>query len=293
MDPIALSKAKGWRRTYFAPMSVIFWGVHVASIVGVALMGWSWRGFGLAMALYAIRMFFITGAYHRYFSHRSYKTSRAFQFFLALGATFTSQKGVLWWAAHHRTHHRLSDQPGDLHSVKQSGFMWSHIGWIMSSDFDDTDLSRIKDLAKYPELRFLNRFWIVPPILLAVTLYAVGGVWALLWGSGVSQVLSWHGTFTINSLSHLFGTRRYATGDDSRNNWFLAIITMGEGWHNNHHQYQVSARQGFYWWEVDLTYYILRSLAALGLIWDLHPVPRHVRDDVMAPANTAADLPVA
>jgi stearoyl-CoA desaturase (delta-9 desaturase) len=282
MTPVDAARAKGWRHVYFNVLTLPFWGIHALAIIGIAMLGWSWTGLALCLALYVPRMFFVTGAYHRYFSHRSYKTSRWFQFVLALGATMTSQKGVLWWAAHHRLHHKLSDAPGDLHSVRQSGFLWSHMGWILARDLEGTDLSRIRDFSKYPELVWLDRWWFVPPVAAGVLTFAIGaafgaGAFALVWGFALCQVLCWHGTFTINSLSHLWGARRYATEDDSRNNPVLAVITMGEGWHNNHHHYQVSSRQGFYWWEVDATYYVLRGLSAVGLIWDLHGVPEHVR----------------
>jgi stearoyl-CoA desaturase (Delta-9 desaturase) len=268
----------GWR-VYAHPGTIPYWGVHVMAIAGIALVGFSWTGVLIALACYVPRMFFVTGAYHRYFSHRSYKTSRAFQFVLALGATMTAQKGPLWWAAHHRTHHKHSDGPGDLHSAMQSGFWWAHHGWILDRSLDSTDLSRIKDLAKYPELRWLNRYWVLPVIAIAVVAFAIGGGYGLVWAFAVPTVLCWHGTFTINSLSHLWGNRRYATTDDSRNNAVLAVITMGEGWHNNHHHYQRSVRQGFYWWEIDCTYYVLRALAVVGLVWDLHGVPDHVREE--------------
>jgi stearoyl-CoA desaturase (delta-9 desaturase) len=279
VTPVERAQAKGWRHVYFNALTLPFWGVHVLAIVGVALTGFSWLGLAWCAAMYVPRMFFVTGAYHRYFSHRSYKTSRWFQFLLALGATFTAQKGVLWWAAHHRVHHKLSDMPGDLHSVKQSGFWWSHMGWILARDLEGTDQSRIKDFAKYPELRWLDRYWIVPPVAAGVLAYVIGGFWGLTWAFAVPQVLCWHGTFTINSLSHLWGSRRYTTEDDSRNNLVLALITMGEGWHNNHHHYQVSARQGFHWWEIDGTFYVLKVLSAVGLIWDLHGVPEHIVED--------------
>ena len=284
---VAAARAQSWRRTYFNLLTIPYWGVHALAIAGVAITGFSWWGLALALICYVPRMFFVTGAYHRYFSHRSYKTSRWFQLVLALGATATGQKGPLWWAAHHRVHHKLSDQPGDLHSVVQSGFWWAHHGWLLSRDLEDTDLSRIKDFAKYPELRWLNRWWMLPPIAVGVVTFLAGGFFALVWAFAVSQVLAWHGTFTINSLSHLWGNRRYATGDDSRNNPVLAAITMGEGWHNNHHHYQVSARQGFYWWELDCTYYVLRALAAVGLIWDLHGVPDHIRASGREPGRAA------
>jgi stearoyl-CoA desaturase (delta-9 desaturase) len=237
--------------------SIPFFAIQLASVVGVFWYGWSWKGALLAVALYYVRMFGVTGAYHRYFSHRTYRTSRAFQFVLALLAMTSVQKGVLWWASHHRHHHRHSDQPEDVHSVLQDGFWWSHVGWIVSKKYDQTDLSKVKDLARFPELRFLDRFHVLVPIAYATTLYLLGGTFALFWGFFVSTSLLWHGTFTINSLTHVFGSQRYVTTDNSRNHLLLALITMGEGWHNNHHYYQRSVKQGFFWWEIDLTYYVL------------------------------------
>jgi stearoyl-CoA desaturase (delta-9 desaturase) len=288
MNAVEAARAKGWWRVYLNAMTIPYWGIHALAIAGICVLGWSWTGLALALALYVPRMFFVTGAYHRYFAHRSYKTSRWFQLVLALGAQSTSQKGALWWAAHHRLHHKLSDQPGDLHSVVQSGFWWAHHGWILSRDLEGTDDGRIKDFSRYPELRWLDRWWWSPVVAVAVATFLLGGWFGLVWGWALSTVLCWHGTFTINSLSHIWGGKRYATGDDSRNNPVLAVITMGEGWHNNHHHYQVAARQGFFWWELDGTFYILKALAAVGLIWDLHGVPEHIRS-ATAPAS-AADL---
>jgi stearoyl-CoA desaturase (delta-9 desaturase) len=256
--------------------SVPFVAVHLAAIFGVVWLGWSWRGLALAVGLYYARMFFVTGGYHRYFSHRSFRTSRPMQLFFAFFAMTSSQKGVLWWASHHRAHHRFSDQEGDAHSVLREGFLWGHVGWILSRKYENVDSKRIRDFAKYPELVWLGRVWWVPPATLAVVLFAVGGWFALVWGFFVSTTLLWHGTFTINSLSHMFGSRRYAVSDNSRNNPLLAAITMGEGWHNNHHYYQRSVRQGFFWWELDPTYYVLRGMETLGLVWDLHAPPSHV-----------------
>jgi stearoyl-CoA desaturase (Delta-9 desaturase) len=247
-----------------------FYLVHVAAVVGVAMVGWSWKGAALAIALYYVRMFGVTAGYHRYFSHRTYRTSRAFQFVLAVVAQSSVQKGVLWWAAHHRDHHKYSDTPKDPHSFRNYGFWYSHVGWILSRETEDTDYSKISDLARYPELRWLNTWHVVPGVALAVALYFIGGPAALVWGFFVSTSLLWHGTFTINSLSHMFGKRRYTTTDDSKNNPILAIVTMGEGWHNNHHYYPRSVRQGFFWWEIDMSYYVLKGLEAIGLVWDLH-----------------------
>ncbi len=258
--------------------SLPFFAVHVIAIAGVIQLGWSWWGAALALGLYYVRMFGVTGGYHRYFSHKTYKTSRAFQLVLALLATSSSQKGVIWWAAHHRHHHRKSDLTGDVHSAKIDGFWWSHMGWILSDKFEKTDEHQVKDLLKYPELRWLDKYFLVPPTVLGVLLFAVGGWWALVWGLFVSTALLWHGTFTINSLTHMIGKRRYVTTDNSKNHWLLAIVTMGEGWHNNHHYYPRSTRQGFFWWEWDPTYYVLRVLQALHIVWDLQEVPRKVRD---------------
>jgi stearoyl-CoA desaturase (delta-9 desaturase) len=269
------------------PQALPFWLVHLGAVIGVALVGWSWSGLALAIGLYYLRMFFVTGAYHRYFSHKSYKTSRGFQLFLAFMAQTSSQKGVLWWAAHHRWHHRFSDQPEDVHSYSRDGFWWSHVGWILAARYEDTDESRVSDLARYPELRWLNRYWYLPVVVYGVTCFLVGGWSGLVWGYLVSTVLLWHGTFTINSLSHRFGNRRYATTDDSKNNWLLALITMGEGWHNNHHYRQTSARNGFFWWEIDMTYYGLRLLALLGLVWDLRQPSARALDAGHQPAPAA------
>ncbi len=266
--------------------------VHVACLA-VVWVGFSWVALEVAVLLYFVRMFAVTGFYHRYFSHRSFKTSRAAQFLFAVLGASAVQRGPIWWAAHHRYHHAHSDQPDDVHSPRQHGFFWSHMGWFMSDRYVTTDDSLVKDLCKYPELRWLDRFDVVVPSLLGSAVFSLGmvlkhhapelgtGGWQMLvWGFLISTVAVYHGTYTINSLSHVFGRQRYATGDASRNNAWLAVLTLGEGWHNNHHHYPASARQGFYWWEVDVTYYLLRGLALFGIIWDLRPVPAAIRDGV-------------
>lgn len=251
--------------------------VHLVALAGVVFGGWSWSGFALAVGVYFVRMVVVTATYHRYFSHRAYRTSRAFQFLLALGAQSAAQNDVLWWASHHRWHHRYSDTPRDVHSAKLRGFWYSHFGWILTDTWK-TDLKLVPDLAKYPELRYLSRSGInfLPSAVLGLAFLLIGGTHGLVWGYMVSTVLLWHGSFAINSLTHMFGRRRYATKDESRNNWLLAILTTGEGWHNNHHHYPSAANQGFFWWEIDLTYYVLRALQALGLIWDLQRPPAAV-----------------
>jgi stearoyl-CoA desaturase (delta-9 desaturase) len=261
----------------FSPSSAAFWGIHLAAIAG-AIAFFSWKGVLLAIASYFVRMVLVTAAYHRYFSHRAFKTSRAFQFLLALGAQSSAQKGVLWWAGHHRHHHKYSDTPKDIHSVRRSGLWHAHVGWILGPEWDDTNNAMISDLTRFRELRFLNHraIHLLPAVALGLGFWLLGGPAVFVWGFLVSTVLLWHGSFSINSLSHLFGSRPYETSDDSRNNLALALLTTGEGWHNNHHHYQSSANQGFRWWEIDVTFYVLRALEFFGFIWDLRRPPRAV-----------------
>lgn len=274
------------------PSAVPFILVHLGCFAAI----WSditWQALALCAALYWLRIFAIGAGYHRYFSHRAYATGRVFQFILAFVAQSSAQKSILWWAAKHRHHHLHSDTADDVHSPRHKGFVYSHLGWIFARKHDKTDLTKVADLARYPELMWLHRHEQLPALVLAGLSFLVAGWSGLVVGFLWSTVLVYHGTFSINSLAHVHGRKRYVTGDDSRNNWLLALMTMGEGWHNNHHHYQVSARQGFFWWEVDCTYYVLRVLAAVGLVWDLHGVPEHIRvpatddaahDDVSAPA---------
>jgi stearoyl-CoA desaturase (delta-9 desaturase) len=264
--------------------------LHVGCLA-VFWVGFSWFALVFALVLYTLRMFAITGFYHRYFSHRAFRTSRPVQFILAvLGATAV-QRGPLWWAAHHRHHHVYSDDHEDAHSPVQHGFLWSHFGWFLSNEHFVTHTNRVKELSAFVELRILDRFDIIVPILLGIAIYMLGdwlalahpsfgtsGVQLFVWGFVISTVVLYHATFTVNSLAHVWGKRRYATTDQSRNNLWIALATLGEGWHNNHHHYPGSARQGFYWWEIDLTYYGLKVLAMLGLIWDLRSVPVAIRE---------------
>lgn len=251
--------------------------VHLAALIGVLLLPFSWKALALCLASYYLRMFGVTAGFHRYFSHRTYRLNRAWQFALAVLAQTSAQKGVLWWGAHHRHHHRQSDQPADLHSPVQQGFWWSHIGWILSEDHIETDYDAIADFSKYPELRWLNRHNSVPAFAYAALLTALFGWAGLVYGFLLSTVLLWHGTFMINSLMHLIGRRVYPTNDDSRNSFLFAVLTMGEGWHNNHHYYPGSAAQGFRWWEIDPTYYLLRGLEAVGIVRDLRGRPSLTR----------------
>jgi len=247
--------------------SIPFLLVHLTPLL-LFWTGVSWKAFALLLVTYWARMFFITAGYHRYFAHRSYKLGRVAQFLMAFGGTTAAQKGPLWWAAHHRNHHRFSDTERDVHSP-QKGFWWSHVGWILCDRYGATETDRIKDFARYPELRFLNRHDVVGPVTLGAACLLVAGWQGLVLGFFVSTVLLWHSTFFVNSLAHVMGRRRWATEDTSRNSVLIAVLTMGEGWHNNHHYAPTSARNGFFWWEWDPTFYVLKALSWVGVTRDL------------------------
>lgn len=279
-----LAKHKGVDLIRMAPFALLHLGC-----LGVIWVGFSWTAALTALGLYLVRMFAITGFYHRFFSHRTFKTNRFFQFIFAVLGNASVQRGPLWWAAHHRHHHQFSDKPEDAHSPVRHGFWHSHMGWFATLKNFPTKKQLVGDWARYPELRFLDRHSLIVPLLLLVSLFAIGellaahapgletnGLQLVVWGFFISTVVLFHATATINSLDHMIGSRRYSTPDESRNNWFLALITLGEGWHNNHHHYSVSARQGFFWWELDLTYMGLVVLSWLGIIRDLRPVPAEV-----------------
>ncbi|MSR22409.1 MAG: acyl-CoA desaturase [Gemmatimonadetes bacterium] len=249
------------------------------AIIHLAALGVLWSGFTvtsvvMCVTLYLVRMWAVTAGFHRYFAHRSYKTSRGFQFFLAFLGQTSAQRGVLWWSAIHRHHHRHSDTPQDVHSPRHEGFFFSHVGWIFSKRKSRADYSTVQDLAQYPELRWLDEHPYLPAAALGVGCYLFAGWPGLFVGFILSTVILYHCVFSINSLAHVVGNQRYVTADDSRNNWWLAIITLGEGWHNNHHRYQSSTRQGFFWWEVDISYYVLKVLFWAGLVRDLRAPPK-------------------
>jgi len=282
------------------PRVIPFIALHVGC-AAVVWVGWSWTAVIVAVAAYLIRMFAITGFYHRYFSHRTFKTHRFTQFAFAVMGNAAAQRGPLWWAAHHREHHRHSDTELDVHSPHHHGVLWSHMGWFTAKGAYMTNLAAVPDLAKYPELRFIDRFDIVVPAAYAILLLAAGALLELyvpslgvtagqmfVWGFLISTVVLYHATYTINSLSHMIGSRRFKTTDTSRNNFVLALITLGEGWHNNHHYFPGAVRQGFYWWELDVTYYCLWALSKLGLVWDLNAVPERVYAKAEAMRESAA-----
>ncbi|RMI14559.1 MAG: acyl-CoA desaturase [Calditrichaeota bacterium] len=273
------------------PASTPFLLIHLGALL-VIWAGFSWVALVVLVITYGVRMFAITGGYHRYFSHRSYKTGRVFQFLLGLLGTTAVQKGPLWWAAHHRHHHRHSDQEEDIHSPKQKGFWWAHVGWILCDKYKCAHMKLVHDLQKYPELRFLERYYLIGPALLIGFLAGLGVVLnayfpqlhtsafqMIAWGFFLSTTLLYHGTFTVNSLTHMIGRRRFQTSDDSKNSFLISLITLGEGWHNNHHRFPSSERQGFYWWEIDISHYVLRVLSWLGVVWDLRRPPQKVYAD--------------
>jgi stearoyl-CoA desaturase (delta-9 desaturase) len=288
-------------------------GMHVACL-GVFFVGWSWLAISIAAFLYALRVFTLTGFYHRYFSHRTFRTWRIVQFAFAVIGCSSVQRGPLWWAAHHRHHHIHSDDEEDVHSPRHKGILWSHMGWFLTPKAFKTNFKIIPDFAKYPELRWLDRYDLVVPIALGVVLFFFGafvawgmgdptagdlslnffaqrpatGLQLLVWGFFVSTIAVYHVTYLVNSATHLVGSRRYETKDDSKNSLIVALLTFGEGWHNNHHYYPNSTRQGFYWWEIDITFYTLRFMQMLGLVWNLKGVPARIRE----PKPKTAPLPI-
>jgi len=280
-------------------LSFIF--IHLGCLA-VFLVGWSWVAVTVSILLYIVRMFAITAFYHRYFSHRTFRTSRAGQFAMAVLGNTSMQRGPLWWASVHRHHHQHADDEEDVHSPGIQGFWWAHIGWLTSRRNFPTDYSKVKDLAKFPELKFLNRWDQLVPIAFGAALWFTGwilgkyapslhtsGAQLFVWGFFISTVVLLHATLCVNSLAHTVGSRRFDTGDDSRNSLLLALVTLGEGWHNNHHRYAFSARQGFYWWEIDISYYVLKLLSWTGLIWDLRRVPKEVYEEA---AHSSTKHPV-
>lgn len=276
----------------------LFWLIHIGCL-GIIWVGFSWTAFLVCAFLYVLRMFAITGVYHRYFSHRSYDTSRWFQFVLAYIGAMSVQKGPIWWASQHRHHHQHSDTEEDVHPPRIYGLWWAHVGWVISTQFIMTRQELVKDLLKFPELKWLDEYHYVAPLSLIAAIFVSGlalqayfpelnvtPMQLFIWGFCVSTTFLYHGTFTINSLAHVFGNRRFETGDDSRNSFILALITLGEGWHNNHHRYPGSERQGFYWWEIDITHYFLKVLSWLGLVWNLRCPPERIYEEARERART-------
>jgi len=284
------------------PRCIPFIGMHIG-VISLCFVDFSWTAVLFGIGFYCIRMLAITGFYHRYFAHRAFKTSRWFQFVGACVGNASIQRGPLWWAAHHRDHHLHSDTDKDVHSPTLSGFWFSHMGWFMTKEHYDLKEDRIRDFSKYPELMFITKYDTIVPALFFALCFAIGwswqflvpaaeGVWALTAGQMIaytffaSTVVLYHATFCVNSLLHVWGTRPYKTADTSRNNALISIIVFGEGWHNNHHHFQSAARNGFRWWEFDPTFWALKVLSWIGIVWDLKEVPAHI---VHRTANAEVD----
>ena len=257
-----------------------FIALHIA-VFAVFWVGVSAVAVLVALLSYGVRMFAVTAFYHRYFAHKAFRAGRVAQFCFAVIGASATQRGPLWWASHHRAHHRGADTAADPHESGR-GFWWSHVGWFMASTHFRTRTDLVPDWSKFPELVWLDRFDLVVPVLFGAALFGLGemlqalgtsGWQMVVWGYVVSTVVLIHVTALVNSICHRFGSRRFATRDDSRNNAVLALLTLGEGWHNNHHRYAGSARQGFYWWQVDGSYLLLRLMAGLGWVRDLKEVP--------------------
>tara|TARA_R100000027_G_scaffold958_1_gene1094 strand:+ start:5532 stop:6437 length:906 start_codon:yes stop_codon:yes gene_type:complete len=272
--------------------------MHVAC-VGVFFTGFSWVALAVFLFTYVVRVFALTAGFHRYFSHRAFKTSRIFQFVLAWVGTSAAQMGPMWWAANHRHHHQHSDKEADIHSPVVRNAFWAHIGWVLCRAYHTIQQERVRYLSKFPELRFIDRFHILPVLSLIAALYGMGaglnalypewgtsGLQLVMWGFFLSTVLVYHVTFCVNSVTHIVGQKRFDTDDESRNSWWVALLTFGEGWHNNHHRYPLSARQGMYWWELDLTYYLLKCLEAVGLIWDVKVYPKSIYREAQKQGET-------
>ncbi len=265
-----------------------FVGLHLACLAPI-WMGVNAVELAVAAASYAVRIFAITVFYHRCFSHRAFRTHRAVQFLFAFLGAAATQRGPLWWAAQHRLHHAHADTDEDPHSSKR-GFWWSHMLWFLGRANYSTPLYRVRDLARFPELVWLNRFDLAAPVVFAAGMFVLGEAIAfrfpetdgwrmLVWGYVIPTVVLMHVTFMVNSLSHRIGRRRFDTADNSRNNTWLAVLTFGEGWHNNHHRHAASARLGFYWWQLDLGWLGIEALRKLKLAWGLKMPPDAVLEE--------------
>lgn len=249
------------------PTTLVMVVLHIGAIA--ALFMFSWKLLALTVVLYWLTTGLgISMGYHRLHTHRSYKVPKALEYFFAVCGAATLEGGPIFWVATHRIHHQKSDQPGDPHTPRD-GAWWAHIGWILLGESKHSNTRLMSkyapDLAKDRFYIWLNNWHWVPSVLLAVVLYAIGGLPMVLWGVCLRLVFGLHATWLVNSATHLWGSRRFATRDDSRNNWWVALLTFGEGWHNNHHAHPTSARHGLAWYEFDPSWLLLKVLRACGI----------------------------
>ena len=305
--PLNAVSLKVFQESAAADEAIRFWGNLPFLILHLGCLLVFWTGVTpAALVIFVVtllpRMFGLTAGYHRYFSHRSFKTSRTFQFVLALLGASSIQKDPLWWAAHHRHHHRYTDTDFDAHSPTKHGFFWSHMGWVLcKKNADLKPDALVPDFMEYPELVYLNRNQKVVPLFYLGLITALGfylqyahpelhtsALATIVWGFFISTIFLHHVTFFVNSASHVWGSRRFQTHDTSKNNWWVALLTMGEGWHNNHHRFPSSERQGFYWWELDMTHLILNLLSFTGIVYDLREPPAEVYEEAKRSVPHAA-----
>mgnify|MGYP001822980434 CR=1 FL=1 len=267
---------------------------HLACL-GAFFTGVSAVALWVALGMYVARAFGVTAGFHRLLAHGSYKTNRATQFMLTLLGSLAVQGGPLWWVSHHRNHHRYTETPKDIHSPTRRGFWYAHMGWMMDKACFEGTAANVKELHRYPEIKLLQRHYPLLLLLEATALFGLGawlssaypelgtsGMQMLVWGFFISTVALWHATFMVNSVCHIWGSKDYDAGDSSTNNWIVALLTLGEGWHNNHHKFAYSARHGLRWWQLDMTWLTLKLFSLVGLVRDLR-LPRQ-----RIPATAAA-----
>jgi len=259
----------------------IFWSIQASALL-VFAVPFRWAYVALWAGAHFVRAVGLTLAFHRYYAHRAFKMGRVTRFLWTFIGTAAMQKGPLWWAGHHVNHHKFADREGDPHSPMVSGVYYAHLGWFLNdTKYDRVEATNpvIRDFSTVPEIAFLDRFFGVPPLMMAIALYLAGGMPWVVWGFCLPTMTLAHATFAINSINHMFGSRRFETVDESRNNPLTAFFAAGEGWHNNHHRFQRAARNGFYWWEFDITWYVIRLMKAVGLAWDVQPVPKRIYEE--------------
>src|SRR5438045_3132295 len=273
-------------RTFTQPIIWVTTSFMVAFHIGAvaALFVFSWKALLLAMVLWWVAASLGIGmGYHRLLTHRGYKTPKWVEYFLTICATLTLEGGPIFWVATHRIHHQYADKEGDPHSPID-GTWWAHMGWILtgkSMHHDTRTLAHyVPDLANDKFHVWITKYHYVPMIMLAIALLATGGLPLLMWGIFVRTVLGLHATWLVNSATHMWGSRRFSTPHISTNNWFVALLTFGEGWHNNHHAHPTSARHGLKWHEVDVNWYGIWTLKILGLANQIKAVnlPKLLRD---------------
>ena len=263
----SVGKVAGQKRKTNWGTGVFLVIAHLAAIA--ALFFWSWPALISAVVMYWVAGSLGVGmGYHRLLTHRGYKVPKPIEYFLVTCATLSLEGGPIQWVTTHRIHHAHTDQTGDPHTPRDGGW-WAHVGWILrgtAQDHSQATLERYApDVVKDRYYVWLNKYYYVPLIVVGVGLLALGGFDVMLWGVFLRVTFGLHATWLVNSATHMWGRRRFETGEDSRNSWWVALLTFGEGWHNNHHAHPTSARHGLKWYEVDINWWGIRVLQFLGL----------------------------